>query len=222
MIQLGLFAVQIVLLYFVSRTAVNEFFYFLQIIIRNDGIIFGLVSLFYLPGTIIHEMSHFFAALLLLLQVREVKIFPEWDKKYIKLGHVIYGRQDVVRSVLVGIAPFSGAMLFFLLLSVYHIFPSNVTWLNIVLGYVVFSVASSMFSSKQDLIDIAYMIPLVILIGAAMYLFNIRLDTLLQNKAIIAPLQEFLKRVNFYIVFSLAANVLCIIVFRSLRKLLHR
>jgi len=94
--------------------------------------------------------------------------------------------------------------------------------LSILLGYVVFSVSTSMFSSKQDLIDLVYIIPFIALFWAIIYLFNINLSFIIQNRTFIRNIQEFFYNVRFYLVFSLIIHGIVIIVLKSLRTLINR
>lgn len=220
--QLIIVIVLLFILFFVSRQTTNEVFYLLRVFIKNDSLIFGIVSLFFLPGTILHEFSHFFMAIILFLPVHKIQILPEFEKNYIKLGKVLYEKKDVIRGVIVGIAPLFGALLFFWFLSVFHLFPQQNVWLTILLGYIIFSVSSAMFSSKQDLIDLIYVIPFIILFAIVVYLFNINFDFILRNKRLISNIQEFFFNIRFYLVFSLVSHGIVIIAFKSFRSLLKR
>lgn len=220
--QLFFLVIQTILLYFISRLTINELFYFLRFFLKNEKIVFSLVSLFFLPGTITHEMAHYFAALILMLQVKEVKIFPEWEKNYIKLGKVLYEKKDLVRSIIVGIAPVLAGFLFFWWMSVFKIFPSQNIILNLFFGYIVFAVSSTMFSSKQDLIDLIYILPLSIIIIGIVYIFDIRFDFILKNEISIKFLLSSIKSINFYLLLSLTINLFLIILFKSFRFMIKR
>ncbi len=211
--------IQILLIYLLSRQTIKEIFYFLRIFFNNEHFIYLLVSLFFLPGTIVHEMGHFLAATVLMLRVYEVKIFPERQKNQIKLGSVLYEKKDVFRGILVGIAPIFFAFFFFWFLAQFKFFPSERLWLNIFLGYVVFTVSSTMFSSKQDLIDFVFIIPLIIIIIGVIYIFDLRIDLFLNNRLIVKGITDFFQKINFYLFFSLAVNTVLIIFFKSFRFL---
>jgi len=70
---------------------------------------FGLIiySLLFLPGIIIHELSHFFMAGLLGVRTGEITIFPSGptESGQQRLGSVQVAQTDVIRSSLIGIAP---------------------------------------------------------------------------------------------------------------------
>ena len=72
------FIILLLILFFLSCQTTNEIFYFLRMFIKNDSTVFGLVTFFFLPGTILHEFSHFFMAIILFLPVHKIQILPEF------------------------------------------------------------------------------------------------------------------------------------------------
>lgn len=212
-----LIPLQIVLIFFLSRLTVVELFRFLRIFFKKEKPIYILVSLLYFPGTVIHEMGHFVAATILNLPVHEVRLLPQWENNQIKLGSVLYEKKDFLRGILVGIAPIFFGLIFFWLLAKFHLFPSSILLENIILGYVVFAVSSTMFSSKQDLVDFVLIIPVIIVIVGIIYVLNINLDFILNNKFIKNGFTGFFKEINFYLLFSLVINTCLIIFFKVIR-----
>lgn len=209
-----IFPILILSIFFITRQTTNELYYLLRRFTKSNNLIFSFVAIFFLPGTIIHELSHYLMATILFLKVHEVKIIPQWDKNSIRLGSVIYEKTDFIRSILVGIAPILGALLFFWWLSLFKIFPSSNIYLNILFGYIVFSVASSMFSSKQDLVDLVYLVPLFIIIFLIIYIFDIRVD--LSNLSLTTQLLDFIVKINYYLFISLVINIILVILFKTL------
>lgn len=218
-LPLFLFFFQTLLLFFISRATLNQLFYFLRIFINEEKLIFTIVSLIFLPGTIVHELSHFFAAIVLFLRVRHVEIFPSFEGNEIKLGHVLYEKKDFLRSILVGVAPIVAGLFFFFLLSFFQLFPHQNFWLNLFFAYLIFAVSSTMFSSKKDLVDIAYLIPLIFIVGGMVYIFDIKLDFILKNHQITEGVLFFLKKINFYLTVSLSINLFLIAFLKLLRRL---
>jgi len=181
-----------------------------------------LVSFLFFPGTVIHEMGHFVAATVLNLKVYEIRLFPQWKKNQIKLGSVFYEKKDFLRGILVGVAPIFFGLIFFWFLAKFHLFPNSQIGLNIFFGYIIFSVSSTMFSSKQDLIEFGLIVPLLIIIIGMIYIFNIRLDILLDNRLLKEGLNSFFKDISFYLFFSIIINTVLIIFFKIFRILLHK
>jgi len=217
-----LILLQIILIFFLSRLTINELFRFLRMFFRKEKIIYILVSFLFFPGTIVHEMGHFMAATILNLRVHEVRLLPQWEKNRIKLGSVLYEKKDFLRGVLVGIAPIFFGLIFFWFLAKFHLFPSDSLLENIIFGYIVFAVSSTMFSSKQDLVDFVLIIPVIIIIVGVIYVFNINLDFIFNNKLIINGFFEFFQNINFYLLFSAITNFILIIFFKVTRLIFKR
>jgi hypothetical protein len=162
-------------------------------------------------------MSHFVMATILFLKVRDVDVFPSWQHNYIKLGKVVYEKKDVLRSIIVGIAPVIIGLLFFWWLSIIDALQGDMLWLRILLIFIIFIISSTMFSSKQDLIDIIYIIPLVFVIGLIVYILQIDLRSVFQHKILLDSLAKFLYDVNIYLVLSLMIHGFIFIMLRSVR-----
>ncbi len=116
-----------------------------------------LWSLVFLPGTIIHELSHFFTAILVGARTGKIEIFPEFldddEDGGVALGSVQTQKLNMVQGVLVGLAPFFVGL-------------ALLVWLGFVLqqsyvdqnytallfqGYLFFTISNSFFPSKSDL-----------------------------------------------------------------------
>jgi len=170
-----------------------------------------------------HELAHFLFAVILFLRVYEVKIIPEWEGNSIKLGHVLYGKKDIFRGIMVGIAPFFAGLGFFFFLSTTKIFPNSNLYLTILLGYLIFVVSTTMFSSKQDLIDIGYLIPIGLLIAVFCYIFNINLMAFFRGSGELFPLiNNFLYTINYYAFFSILIHLGVIVIVKLVKIILKK
>jgi len=213
--------IQSLTIFFLSRNNFNNLFYLFQRFFKNKKTVYALVSLVFLPGTIIHELSHFFAAMILFLPVKDIQIFPKFEERQIKLGHVLYVKKDFLRGIMVGIAPFFGALFFFFTLSFFNLFPNKNLWLNIVLIYLIFTVSSVMFSSKQDLVDIGYLIPFILFSLILGYIFQPSLPSfnLPYFDKIFNGLELFLINVNYYLFLSILIHFFLMVIFLGLKQL---
>lgn len=202
-----IFLVQVVVLYIFSRAVVKQLYSFFDIFIKSQKLVFIMVSILYFPGTIIHEMSHFFAAIILFLNVKDIRIFPEFENDHIRLGSVSFEKKDFIRGILVGVAPIIFAMLIFFIIATNSLYPTSSFGLNILFGYLIFTISSTMFSSKKDIVDLIYVIPLaIILIGVIIY-FGINVLDLFKSDFITKLTISFFEKVNFYLFFSLIINI---------------
>lgn len=113
-----------------------------------------LLSVLFLPGTFLHEVSHFFMAHLLRVPVGKMSLTPHIEEKSILMGSVSIAKTDIVRRFLIGVAPFVVGIgiicggLFFLISSQEPL--SNI-WTVLLLCYIIFEIGNTMYSSKRDL-----------------------------------------------------------------------
>lgn len=220
--QTLLFIILTVVLFVISRKSIQILFVLFHKLFRNDHIVFICISAFFLPGTIIHELSHFVMAILLFLPVHEIQIFPKKQGSYIKLGYVIYEKKDVIRSILVGIAPIIVGMLAFWWLYTISFFTSDIWYIQLFKIYIMFVLSTTMFSSKQDLIDIGYIIPLLLLCAAVIYVLDINILFFLQIESIVSRLTHFMYSVTTYLSISIGIHSIIVLVYYLWNKRLHK
>ena len=194
-------------LYYISKLTIKKIFDVLHLFIKSDRIVMYIISGIFLPGTIIHELSHFIMALVLLLRVHDLRIFPEMRNNGIKLGHVIYEKRDIFSGIIVGIAPLIFGISFFWWLYSINLFTHNLWYIQIVKIYIMFVISATMFSSKQDLVDIGYLIPILIIVVFCVYYFNIDIRILFSNQSLIAVLKDFMYSVTVYLGISVIIHV---------------
>jgi hypothetical protein len=216
-----LFVGEIFAIYFFAHIVLNMSFTLMRRLSIPDTYIIWLISFLYLPGTIIHEISHYFFALLLAMNPEEVSILPHIEKNHIRLGHVIYRKHpsDIIRPIIVGIAPFFGAIGLLWVIQSFHLFPSQVWWQTIIFGYLILAITANMFSSKQDLIDLGYIIPLFLIVGVIIYIFGIQINVQILLD-VISKLELFFKTLQLPLLFSIIVNGILIIFIRITLSLL--
>lgn len=121
----ALFAVVVAALYLVQRWS-NRYVQAVGLLLfgrRNAGL--ALLWLVLLPGTLLHELSHWAMAKLLGLRTGRFRIWPEFKRDGVVLGSVEVQRSHALADSLVGLAPFIGGTLALL-----------------AIGYLVFDVAA--------------------------------------------------------------------------------
>lgn len=211
---------QIIVLFFISRSATNILFVFLRRFIKNERLVFYLMALLYFPGTVIHEMSHFFAATVFFLRVRDINLFPKIDGFTIKLGSVVYEKKDFVRGFLVGITPFFGGLICLYLISFFNLFPADNFWITLMMLYLIFVLSSTMFSSKQDLVDFLSMMPLIVLFAGLYYILGFDLRQIFDDLSIADYMIKFIKIINIYLFVSILINLALITILKILLRFL--
>jgi hypothetical protein len=102
-----------------------------------------------------------------------MELFPRIEEGYIKLGSVTYEKKDVLRGFIVGIAPlFVGLGTLFALFFTGYTTNANMG-IFLLSWYLVFTISSTMFSSSQDLVDMLFAIPLIIIFTLAIYVLQV-------------------------------------------------
>lgn len=69
------------------------------------------------PGVLVHEVSHWLVARVLLVRTGRFAIWPERDAHGVRLGYIEVDRPDIVRGTLVGAAPLAAGLLITLLIA---------------------------------------------------------------------------------------------------------
>jgi len=183
-------------------------------------------SIIFLPGTIIHEISHFLVAALTGARTGKIEIFPEYledemDEKstHVALGSVQTQKLNPVQGFLVGIAPFiSGIALLIWLASLLQVsFSDRNIWLFILEGYLFFTIANSFFPSWPDIKQALpfVVISLVVALLAWYFGFQIFLNS---NSYIWVILNSLWKAVAICVLINLAIIGVLYILGRIVRK----
>ena len=141
MVFLVLIAFELLVLLFLSRTLTRLLSRFLSI---------DVLSFLFLPGIIIHELSHFLIASLLFVPVGEIEFVPKRTEQGLKLGSVAIWKTDPIRRALIGVSPIIAGVLL-LGAAGYFMFSNSLIVMAVLLLYLVFSVSNTMFSSSKDL-----------------------------------------------------------------------
>lgn len=204
MIQIALFFALSLVLYFVSRKTIHTCFYFFSRFLKHPQAAYRMMALLYFPGTAVHEMSHLVMAMILNLKVRDISLIPKIRGNTLKLGTVTYEKKDVVRGLIVGIAPFFAALFAFWLIDAFRLLYMNF-WTTAFFSYIVFTISSTMFSSKQDLIDLVYVLPIVIILGVVLVVLKVDLH-LFFIAFDLNVISQFFSIVNSFLIFSLLLN----------------
>jgi hypothetical protein len=132
-----------------------------------------LYSMLVLPGTIIHELSHWVTAEVLRVKTGEITILPELkgESETERLGSVATERTDPIRGFLIGIAPFISGLLILLVLGrlLQLGWGNYLWWQNALIIYGIMVTGNSMMISKEDRRTWPIMI---ILIGVIAFALN--------------------------------------------------
>jgi hypothetical protein len=209
-IQFILLLIFLSLLFFLSQKISTLVYSNVFLLTKSRGVAIGTVSFFLLPGTIIHELSHFLLATLLRVPTGELTVFPSVDQKTgeIRAGRLMIGETDPFRRLLTGIAPMVVGIAIIYCIGLFLI--SDIRQLTterpvllFVTSYLLFITTNTMFSSRKDLESLVIVAPVVFIVLALVYALGIRI---MLDEKLIAQISIFLTRLNYYLGISLCLN----------------
>jgi|SRR3989344_9035570 len=225
MIFFTVFTVEMILLFFLSKKLITSLSRALFAVTRNHKVVINILSILFLPGTILHELSHLLTAGILLVPVGELSVLPEIEGESVKLGSVQVGKVDPFRLTLVGVAPVIWGLLTILGI-IYFAQISHFNWWQTALGlYLIFNISNSMFSSKKDIEGtIGFVVAIIAITAALLLTFYFLNSSLLTNfgnylsSLNLTPLVEFFKLASLYLLVPLILDLLIIILTSMLLK----
>ncbi|MEK7577444.1 MAG: hypothetical protein AAB492_02375 [Patescibacteria group bacterium] len=143
---------ELIVLWFITRRLTQNLYVALFLLIRSRPIAIAIISFFFFPGTIIHELSHLFTAEILGVHTSGLTLTPEGlEESNVRTGSVLIAKTDPIRRAVIGVAPvFVGLGALFTISYLLPQFAFSYWVLGI--GYwVLFAVSNTMFSSPEDM-----------------------------------------------------------------------
>ena len=153
MVDVGIFFVLLFLLFVLSRLFTQELSLVLYRFTRSEKWVVTIMAILFLPGTFIHELSHYVTAILLGVPAGKMEFTPEVRGNTVKMGSVSIAETDMFRRFLIGIAPVVWGT-FFILALMFIASSSSYAMSPLVLVFVLlltFVVGNTMYSSKRDM-----------------------------------------------------------------------
>jgi hypothetical protein len=191
------------------------------LVFHNSQVGIVIYSILFLPGTIIHELSHWLVAEILQVPTGKMEIMPDFEKVEggeQRLGFVMTGKTDPFRSFLIGFAPFVTGTLLLILLG----YLLNMWWgvapfwqVGLVI-YGLIVVSNSMIVSRQD----ARNWPFVAIFTVLVIFVLVRLHVSLPE-SFFQVLTTVLVRINQALGLTIGLNLAMIAVSYGLRRILE-
>lgn len=186
-----------------------------------------LYTILMLPGTIIHEISHWLVAELLQVPTGEITILPdpiEQDSMERKLGSVMTAKTDPIRGFLIGMAPLIVGTTLLMIISVLlgdNFSLNNLNWYSAGLIYAVIVLGNSMLVSRVDRRHLPFAAFFVLVIYLAFTRSGLTLPQQLAES-----IGQALKHINdallLAVIFELAFISILLLVRKSLERIRGR
>lgn len=178
------------------------------------------MSLLFFPGTLIHELSHAFMAVVLQVPVGNMKLFPQIVNNGIKLGSVEIAQTDPLRRLFIGLGPFLFGTI--LLIATFFYAASNQLFENklfiLIAFYTVFEIGNTMFSSKKDMEGAFELVITIFIILLILYFIGFRLPAF--NPELIFSnilIQETFKKSTLYLGVPIIIDLVLILLLKILK-----
>lgn len=174
MLYAGVCIAELFMLFLLSRSLTRAISQLLYSLTHNKKITVYILALFFLPGTVVHELAHFFMAKFLFVYAGDIRLFPELQGHDVKLGSVAVGRTDPIRRFLIGAAPFfCGTLIIMASILLTARYEMTNYWILALTGYIVFEIGNTMFSSKKDMEGAIELLIAAIVLFIIMYIFRL-------------------------------------------------
>lgn len=218
MISLLVLILALITLYVLSGVFIKKLFIILFRIAGSREKASVLLSVIFLPGTFIHEISHFITALFLIVPVGQLNLVPEADDKGIKLGSVAIGKTDFVRASLIGLAPIiaGGGILFWAI--TFLLGPGHLEnpWFVAAFIYLVFEITHTMFSSKRDLYAVLELVVFIAIVSIALVWLKIYAPFIFIFENILKA-DPFIQRLSYFLFVPIGIELIFLTLFRKVR-----
>jgi hypothetical protein len=195
------FVFMLVPLILLQRLLHREIQAVILILTRDKRLTMGIFSFIFLPGVLLHELSHFLMAKILRVRTGRMSLLPRsLPDGQMQLGYVETARSDVVRDSLIGAAPLILGTLFVAYVAIYRLEMRtlwevlrngqlDLFWIGIgdlpnrpdffLWFYLAFAVSSTMMPSESDrhawlalLISIGVLFGIAVLVGAGPWILE--------------------------------------------------
>lgn len=218
---ISLFVLAIIILS-ILRTKLHFEFVALSLLIFGTNLVGKwLYTLIFLPGTILHELSHWLMAELLGVRTGEITILPEFESNPAdnreRLGSVQTAKTGPLRSFLIGSAPFFTGLIALWVLGSLLL---NVDWLLWQYGlifYGVIVVGSSMLLSQEDRKSWPFIAILVPLLTVVYYVIPLRVPS-----SLITGTTNLLLSLNQVLFVTVGAILVIIGISYTLRRIIEK
>jgi hypothetical protein len=221
MFYFSLFFIELVILFLLSRNLSLVLSGFLYRMTRSKHITVMTIAFLFFPGTLLHELSHALVAGLLGVRVGEMEFMPKVDGGHVKLGSVQIAHTDPFRRFFIGAAPFFVGTLILLGILFYtvqnHFFDNY--FVVILIGYLVFEIGNTMFSSRKDMEGALELFGTIIILLIILFILGLRLPAFNPTILLDQPLaQEVFKRGSIFLLVPLAIDLVVILLFRPVNR----
>lgn len=226
MLYLLIIFLEIIILFLLSKVLpsfLTQIFYFF---VRSHKVAIWLLSIIFLPGTLVHEMAHLLVAGVMLVPVGDISLMPQIHEEGVKLGHVEIAKTDPVRRALIGFAPVFvglGMLIGIIYFANSQFFDKGIypIWLIITIFYLEIVIGNTMFSSRKDLEGTLGVVVVVVAILGALYLLGFENFFVFLKRSLIDNNLSFYQNFAYFLAIPVIGDILVYILAKLLVKKMY-
>ena len=219
MLYFILLSVEIIILFLLSRFISKTFSGFMST---------NFLSLIFLPGIVVHELSHLFVAAILFVPVGEMEFIPKRIGDSVKLGSVGIGKTDPVRRALIGFAPIFVGLL--IVVGGVYLASVNISFFQnmnpyffagaiLFIAYLLFAVSNTMFSSSRDMEGTVEILVAILIIFVAVYILGFRPSPAFLDKIFTQGIVDIIRKSAIFLLAPIILDMLILGIVKTVRKL---
>lgn len=212
---------ELILLFILSKALTKSLSLTLQLLHFEQTFVVFIIALIFLPGTLIHELSHWLMAKILFVRTGKISLFPQLQGSTIRMGTAEVEKVDRFRQLLIGLAPFIIGMII-LFYSFYFSLPKLSSfnyWMIGLFVYLLFVITNSMFSSKKDLEGATFFVIICAVIVGILFLIDKQFLQQIQAALLLVP-TNYLLLATDYLLIPLVLDIIVVGVLRLLIRIL--
>lgn len=224
----GLFFLELLVLFFLSKKVSKSLSFFFYRKTRSKKITIYLLSFLFFPGTVLHELSHAFMAVIFFVPVDRMEFIPQIQEDYVKMGSVQIGQTDFFRRFFIGTAPLifgSSILIGLLFYATQNSLFTDPLYLILIL-YCAFEIGNTMYSSKKDMEGAIELLVTCIFVGSVITLATFFLGLSLPVEAVTKalahlPIEQTFMYGSILLFIPLGIDVIILLAFQLLPKAHH-
>jgi len=177
----------------------------------------NIISVIFLPGVIIHELSHLFMAAIMLVPVGRIEFVPKKENNKLRLGSVEIAKTDPFRRAIIGFAPVVVGLA--IIIGFVYLFSHNIPFLqsenyyifiavSLILAYLLFAISNTMFSSSRDMEGAAEILITLVIISILVYMLGFRFPPSYLDKILTKEIVGMIQRSVIFLIAPIAIDLL--------------
>lgn len=191
------------------------------------------LSFLFLPGIVIHELSHLLTAGILFVPVGEIEFMPKLIEGGVKLGSVAIARTDPVRRAIIGFAPvligfaiIIGLTYFFVnSSSIVQTIEPNSSWeigIRVFIVYFIFAVSNTMFSSSKDMEGTVEILIALLIIFVVSYFLGFRPQVSFIERVLTKGVLDIVQKSTIFLLAPISIDLLILGIIRVFIRIRSR